>query len=120
MSDPFFYRLIIFGRPACGCLAFSNPILKLEYSAHITYIFPSSHDMNLVWNQEFLTATCSLKNLVPNDILIEKIYMIDGDFKFERIDYKPDWRTLVERYTYQDENLGTHLNRALLDDLGEK
>jgi len=118
MPDPFFYRLIIFGRPECGCLSFDNPILKTEYSTHVTYIFPSSHDMDLVWSQEFLTATCSLQNLVPYDILVEKVYIIDSDFKFERIDCKPDWRTLVEHYTYR--NSGFHLNRDLLDELGEK
>jgi len=107
---------MIFGRPACGCLAFDNPILKTEYSTHITYIFPAVHDMGLVWSEDFLTAICSLKNTIPYDIFVEKIYMIAGDFKFEKVDYQPDWRTLVDHYTYKDEDCGIHLNRSLLNE----
>lgn len=118
MQSHYFYRLIIFGKPACGCLSFDNPILKTEYKTHITYIFPSCHDMDLVWRRKFLSAICSSHNLIPYDMTVEKICLVAGNFQFEKMSYQPDWRTLVERYTYRDENAGIHLNRTLLDELG--
>lgn len=118
MSDPFFYRLMILGKPVCGCLEFENPILKIEFRTQVTYVFPACHDMEGVWSEEFLSATCSLNNIVPYDIIVEKIYVTNGDFKFEQVNYQPDWRMLVERYTYRDEGSGVHLNKTLLDDIG--